>query len=63
MGHSQKKNIRRLSTNRAKPAGARAMQVPWQRIQGELTDRMFTLAEQPRSSDGGKFTQPCPDPT
>jgi hypothetical protein len=39
------------------------MQVPWQSIQGELTDRMFTLAEQPRSSDGGKFTQPCPDPT
>ena len=39
------------------------MQVPWQSIQGTLADRMFTLAKRYRSSDGGKFTQPCADPT
>lgn len=39
------------------------MQVPWQSIQATLADRMFTLATHYRGSDGGKFTQPCPDPT
>lgn len=38
------------------------MQVPWQSIQDTLTDRMFTLATRYRSSDGGKFISPCPNP-
>jgi hypothetical protein len=36
------------------------MQVRWEDIQANLTDRMFTLAKDYRASDAGKFSKACP---
>lgn len=35
------------------------MQVRWEDIQADLTDRMFTLSQGYRSSDAGKYTKSC----